>query len=69
MSDRQFDRYKQASLAHQSRTADRRSLGVPADPTVEHLAAIDQADAALEIALAELSAARQDYLRDPGAVY
>ncbi len=40
---------------------------MPGDPSVEHLTAIDQADVALELAAAELSAARQDYLCDPGA--
>lgn len=68
MPDRQFDRYKQASLAHQTRAADRMSLGMPPDPTVEHLAAIDVADAALKIATEELTAAREDYFHDPGAI-
>jgi hypothetical protein len=68
MPNRQFDRYKQATLTHQSLTAERMSLGVPRDATVEHLAAIDQADVALDIAATELNAARQDYLRDPGGV-
>jgi hypothetical protein len=67
LPNRQFDRYKQASLAHQTRTTDRMSLGMPRDPTVDDRAAIDRADAALELAAVELSAARQDYFRDPDA--
>ena len=45
---------------------DRTALGMtPSDPTVEHLAAVDEADAALEITRAELEAARADYMHEP----
>ncbi len=66
LSERQFRRYKRASSSHLIAGADRLELGItPSNPTVEHLAAVDQADAALEITRKELDAARADYLREP----
>jgi hypothetical protein len=69
LSERQFQRYKHASESHQSAGADRAQLGsTSSDPTGEHLAAVDQADAALEITLTELDAARADYMDEPPAI-
>jgi hypothetical protein len=66
LSERQFQWYKHASESHQRAGANRAELGsTSSDPTVEHLAAVDQADAALEITLTELDAARADYLHEP----
>jgi hypothetical protein len=69
MPDHGFARYKQATLALLGLTADRLSLGTGGHPTVARLAAIDQADAALALAVDELDAARQNYLHDPDAIY
>jgi hypothetical protein len=68
-SERQFERYRHASQTHQDAGADRTELGTTApSPSVERLAAVDRADAALEITLTELDAARAEYFygSDPG---
>jgi hypothetical protein len=63
LSERQFERYRHASQVHRDAGADRAELGTtPADPSVEHLAAVGQADAILEVTLTELDAARAEYL-------
>jgi hypothetical protein len=69
LSEQQFYRYKQASASHLIAGADRLELGTTAsNPSVEHLAAVDHADAALEITRRELDAARADYLHEPAPI-
>jgi hypothetical protein len=70
LSEQQFYRYKQASASHLIAGADRLELGItPPNPSVERLAAVDQADAALEITRRELDVARADYLHQPDAAF
>jgi anti-anti-sigma factor len=58
-----FDRYKQASIAHQSLQAARWDSSVA---TAETPVQAQATEAALAESATELNAARADYLRDPG---
>ncbi len=63
LSEQQFLRYRHASLAHANAGIVRTALGTTsANPGVEHLAAVDQAEAALLATSRELESARDAYL-------
>jgi hypothetical protein len=57
-----FDRYKQASIAHQTLQGARWKLR---EATAETQSQAQATEAALEISATELNSARADYLRDP----
>ena len=60
--DSAFERYKCASLAHQTKAAIRRELGGPLGMTLARLIAIQHADAAMMLSAADLEETRAFYL-------
>jgi hypothetical protein len=59
-----YQRLSHASMAHQVKASTRRALNSVVDPTIEHLVAIDLADAAVAFSAGELANVRESYMNE-----